>query len=63
MAVPPKVMPKKVWTAYMFFSQQYIKSVREKDATITQTEGMKVAGTKWGTMSEKEKAHFEKLVT
>ncbi len=63
MAVTPKVMPKKVSTAYVFFNPHYIKSVREKDATITQTEGMKLAGSKWGTMSEKEKKPFEKLVT
>jgi len=54
------VLPKKATSAYFFFNVQYIKSVREKDANISQTEGAKLAGTKWGTMSEKEKAPFDK---
>ena len=62
-AVTPKVLPKKATSAYFFFNQQYIKNVREKDATITQTEGAKLAGTKWGTMSEKEKTPFDKQAT
>ena len=60
-AVTPKVLPKKATSAYFFFNQQYIKNLRENDATITQTEGFKLAGTKWGTMSEKEKTPFDKL--
>lgn len=61
--VTHKVLPKKPTSAYFFFNQQYIKNVREKDAAITQTEGAKLAGTKWGTMSEKEKTPFEKQAT
>jgi hypothetical protein len=44
----PKVLPKKATGAYFYFNQQYIKFVRDKDAAITQTEGAKLAGTKWG---------------
>jgi len=55
------VLPKKVTSAYFFFNSQYIKSVREKDTNISQTEGAKMAGTKWGSMTEKEKAPYEKL--
>ncbi len=46
---------------YFYFNQQYIKSVREKDTAITQTEGAKLAGTKWGLMTVEEKAPYEKL--
>jgi hypothetical protein len=60
-ALNPNVFPKKATGAYFFFSKHYIKTVREKDTTITQTEGAKLGGTKWGTMTEKEKAPFEKL--
>jgi hypothetical protein len=56
-------MPKKATSSYFYFNQQYIKSVRDGDANITQTEGAKLAGTKWGTMTEKEKLPFEKLAT
>ena len=62
-AVTPKVMPKKTTSSYFFFNQQYIRNVREKNTAITQTEGAKLAGTTWGTMSDKEKAPFEKLAT
>ena len=56
-------MPKKLTSPYFFFNQQYIRNVREKNTAITQTEGAKLAGTTWGTMSDKEKAPFEKLAT
>ena len=62
-AVKPKVEPKKATGAYFYFSQQFIKSARDKDTALTQTEGAKLAGSKWGSMNEKEKTPFEKLAT
>ncbi len=56
-----RVLPKKATGAYFYFNHQYIKSVRDKDTAITQTEGAKLAGTKWGLMTDKEKAPYEKL--
>ena len=51
-AVKPKVEPKKATGAYFFFSHQFIKSARDKDTSLTQTEGAKLAGSKWGSMNE-----------
>ena len=60
-AVTPKIYPKKAKRAYFYFNGQYIRSVIANDATISRTQAMKLAGTKWGTISDQEKEPFEKL--
>ena len=46
--------------AYSYFNSEYVKTLRENDQSLTHTEAMKLAGTKWGLMTEMEKAPYEK---
>ena len=63
-AVTPKVYPKKAQTSYLFFVNQYNENLRAPDRrAFTQTEAMRVGGSKWGKMSEEEKKPFEKMAT
>jgi hypothetical protein len=43
----------------LYFNAEHTRSLREKDSNLTQVEAMKLAGTKWGSMTEKEKAPYE----
>jgi hypothetical protein len=45
----------------MFFSSEYGKTLREKNADQSVGEISKIVGKKWGEMSEKEKMPYDKL--
>jgi hypothetical protein len=63
-AAPPKDLgpkPKGPLSGYIFFSGEYTALLRKDDPNTKATEFMKLAGAKWGTMSDKEKAKYEAL--
>jgi hypothetical protein len=55
--------PKKASSAYMFFNTEYAGKVRKENPGLSMGDAFKQAGAKWGTMSEKEKAPFEKMAS
>ena len=55
--------PKKATTAYVFFNTSYVQKVRQENPDLKTADAFKQAGAKWGTMSEKEKAPYEKMST
>lgn len=62
--MPPKDLgpePKKACSAYTFFNTEYTKKLRVDDTELKVTDCFKLAGEKWGTMSESEKAPYSKM--
>ncbi len=53
------MQPKRPQSSYMYFQIQYIKQLRQKDATLQQAEYMKLAGNKWAELSEKDKEKYD----
>jgi hypothetical protein len=55
--------PKPAQSAYFYFSNEYIAKLREKstDGDVKQTDYMKMAGTKWSTMTDEQKKPYEVL--
>jgi hypothetical protein len=54
--------PKRNLSTYLYFANEFIRTLREKhDGITTQGEYMKMAGTKWASMTEQDKAKAEKL--
>jgi len=54
-------MPKGVSSAYLHFIGEYIPKLRKDDAITPQKELMKLAGAKWGEMSDKDKQPYEAM--
>lgn len=53
--------PKGVTSAYIYFNTDYCRKLRENDKESKQSDLMSLAGQKWVTMSEKDKAPWEAL--
>jgi hypothetical protein len=53
-------MPKQAKSAYMYFNMEFNLQERKRNPNCSSTEAFKLAGQKWGSMSDEEKAPFAK---
>jgi hypothetical protein len=53
--------PKKALSPWMFFNTDFVTRARAKDQSLKPAELFKQASEKWKTISDKEKAQFEKM--
>ena len=53
--------PKKAKGAYNYFNAEFVKRERDANPDLATTEAFKLAGKRWGEMSDKEKAPYEKM--
>jgi hypothetical protein len=58
---PEDLQPKRALSSYIHFSKEYGQKVREKNSELAVGDVAKLVGEKWGTLSEKDKAPYEKL--
>ena len=58
--VKQSVKPLRPLSAYIYFANYYIPIVR-KELGIGQSEGMKKAGERWKSLTEAEKAPYQKM--
>ena len=54
-------MPKKAGSAFLFFNTEFVLAERKKNPACTTTEAFKLAGQKWGQMTENDKVPYVKL--
>ena len=54
-------MPKKPLSAYLFFSIQNSKALKEKSPEIAHLDVMKKSGEDWKLMTDQQKQKYEKL--
>jgi hypothetical protein len=60
-AEPEALQPKRPLSAYMFFSVEYGKTLREKNTELTIGGVAQLVSEKWGTMNESAKSPYDKL--
>lgn len=53
-------LPKQAKSAYMYFNMEFFLAERKRNPSCSNSEAFKLAGQKWGTMSDKDKAPFIK---
>ena len=61
-SLPEDLQPKRAMAGFCFFSMEFSAEIRARDPTkiLLITEVSKMVGEKWNTMSEEQKAPFEK---
>lgn len=52
--------PKQAKTAYMYFNMEFFLAERKRNPNCSNSDAFKLAGQKWSTMTEKDKAPFAK---
>lgn len=53
--------PKRATTAFMYFSNEMRKKVREQDPSLAMTQIAEVLGKLWGSMSDEDKAKYQSM--
>lgn len=52
------VKPPGVTRAYIFFSTEYVKKIKQEDKELAHKDAMKKAGETWNTLTEKDKKPY-----
>jgi hypothetical protein len=53
-------LPKQAKSAYMYFNMEFFLAERKRNPNCSNSDAFKLAGQKWGTMSDKDKAPYNK---
>lgn len=53
--------PKKPTTSYIYFNTEFVANLRAKEPDLKQGDLFKMAGAKWASMTDAEKAKYNKL--